>query len=52
MQPVFQGTKQGVLEQLVLETPANGLQQSVSKGKMREGHPKLHDQLVSNCLIG
>ena len=52
MQPIFQGTKQGVLEQLVLETPANGLQQSVSKGKMREGHPKLHDQLVSNCLIG
>ena len=52
MQPVFQGTKQGGLEQLVLETPDNGLQQSVSKSKMREGHPKLRDQLVSNRLTG
>ena len=30
----------------------NGLEQSILKGKVREGHPRDCDQLVHNSLIG
>ena len=38
-----------VLEKLNLP---NGFQQSILKGKVREGHPRVCDQLVHNSLIG
>ena len=39
--------------QLVLKTPKlpDGFQQSIFKDQMREGHPRIDDQLMQNSLI-
>ena len=40
--------------QLILKKPKllDGFQQSIFKGQMREGHPRVFDQFVHNSLIG
>ena len=48
------GTKQGVQTASAKKNPElpEGFKESMFKGQVREGHPRVWDQLLHNSLIG